>query len=202
MLARRNLPAQYGAWNKKHGAPFGFRRADLPIARRHRARVAFPRLSGPFGHQENSRTRIFEYPWAWHAVPVVAGTTAVDVGGSLAGFQFALAQAGVEVVNVDPGREATGRGWSVNAQSLGRLNRAFGTNVRLLNMTLAEAALPSNSVDTVYSISTIEHIPVDELPALMREIERILKPGGACVLTVDLFLNLRPFSNREARMTL
>jgi ubiquinone/menaquinone biosynthesis C-methylase UbiE len=57
--------------------------------------------------------------------------------------------------------------------------------------------LPSDSVDVAYSISTIEHIPKDELPGMMREIERVLKPGGHGVFTVDLFLNLRPFTNRD-----
>ncbi|MGH9323445.1 MAG: class I SAM-dependent methyltransferase, partial [Vicinamibacteria bacterium] len=50
--------------------------------------------------------------------------------------------------------------------------------------------------DIVYSISTIEHIAPGEHQSLMTEIGRVLKPGGRCVLTVDLFLNLAPFTDR------
>jgi SAM-dependent methyltransferase len=78
---------------------------------------------------------------------------------------------------------------------MARLNRAFGTDVQVIEATLQEARLPTNSIDTVYSISTIEHIPVTELQSLMKGIGRILRPGGLCVLTVDLFLNLWPFSD-------
>jgi SAM-dependent methyltransferase len=156
----------------------------------------FPRIAGPFGFQPNSSTRAFEYPWAFSVLPVEPGLEVIDLGGGLAGFQFALAKSGAHVRNVDPGEEASGRGWPVDVESIERLNRSFHTHVELVSGTLDKAALPTDSVDAVYSISTLEHIPPDELPALMREIARILKPGGSCVLTVDLFLNLQPFSDR------
>lgn len=194
MLAPKTLPQEYRAWNRAHGAPNGPSRAHW----RGSSRVTNARWFGMFGHQRNNNTRRFEYPWAWHAVPVHPGLVAVDIGGSLAGFQFALSKAGVDVTNVDPGLEAGGRGWPVDRHSIGRLNRAFKTNVRLVNTTLSKAELPDASVDVVYSISTIEHIPIDELPGMMTEIERILKPGGHCVLTVDLFLNLEPFTLRTS----
>jgi SAM-dependent methyltransferase len=126
------------------------------------------------------------------------GMSVIDIGGSLAGFQFTLAKAGAKVTNIDPGQEASGLGWPVDQESIARLNRSFGTDVRLLNMTLEAARLEDETLDTAYSISTIEHIPPGELPSTMREIARVLKPGGHCVLTVDLFLNLHPFSDREA----
>jgi len=63
---------------------------------------------------------------------------------------------------------------------------------------LQEARLRADEVDTIYSVSTIEHIPLAEIPSLMQEISRVLKPGGFCVLTVDLFLNLQPFSRRTS----
>ena len=198
MLAPGEIPKEYREWNRRFGAPFGFRRQRLPIPRYRSLSQRFPRIEGPFGIQPNNTTRAYEYPWAWNAARVTSGTTAVDLGGSLAGFQFALSRSGVRVINVDPGERATGLGWNVDHRSIARLNRAFRTSVELVNTTLDEAALPDCSIDTVYSISTIEHIPMTELPALMREIERILRPGGSCVLSVDLFLNLKPFSDRES----
>lgn len=193
MLAPRELPADYARWNREHGAPNGHARARRRGVRRLARRD--PRIGGPFAHQVNNTTRAFEYPWAYHAAPI--GGTVVDIGGSLAGFQFVLAREGCTVFNVDPGEESTGRGWPVNPASIARLNRAFHTDVTLIPSTLEGARIATGSVDTVYSISTIEHIAPGELPAMAREIARVLRPGGRCVLTVDLFLNLRPFTPRD-----
>lgn len=111
-----------------------------------------------------------------------------------------LAKAGVDVVNVDPGERAA-VGWPVNQESIGRLNRAFGTHVELRNCFLEEAGLEPESFDLVYSISTIEHIPAEHLPSILAEVKRVLTPGGHCVLTVDLFLDLAPFSHRTSNVT-
>jgi len=156
-----------------------------------------PRWTGPFGFQPNNTTRVFEYPWAFHAVPVGARSPVVEIGGSLSGFQFVMAKSGAAVTNVDPGLEARGLGWPVDAGSIGALNRAFGTDVTLVNTTLEEAGLEDESADAVYSISTIEHIPTADLPSLMKDVRRILRPGGACVLTIDLFLDLVPFTTQS-----
>ena len=122
---------------------------------------------------------------------------AVEIGGGLAGFQFVLARAGLEVFNVDPGMQAHGRGWPVDQSSIARLNQAFGTRVRLENCFLQDAKIEKESVDRIFSISVIEHIPEDELPCLMTRAWALLKPGGLFIATIDLFLNTRPFCRRE-----
>lgn len=47
--------------------------------------------------------------------------------------------------------------------------------------------LPSNSVDHIYSRHVLEHVP--DLEVMMREISRILKPGGKCEIIVPHFSN-------------
>lgn len=196
MLARRRLPPEFEAWNRRWGAPFG-RRLGRSLRRRAPGLVRrLPQLIGPFGFQDNSSTRRWEYPWANQAIAPRDGQEIVEIGGSTSGFQFVLDRQGASVTNVDPGEDAAGLGWPVTAARIDRLNRAFGTAVRLVPSTLQEAALAPGSVDTVISISTIEHIPTDELPTLVEEIGRILRPGGRLVLTVDLFLDLAPFTSR------
>lgn len=197
MILRRTLPPSFVAWNRRWGAPHGHRiwRRVLqgrlrPLGHR------LPRLLGPFGLQLENDTRTVEYPWAFAAGRIRPGLDVIDLGGSLCGFQFALAASGARVRNVDPGEEATGVGWPVDRETIGRLNRAFRTDVELLPCTLEHAGIPEGSVDVVFSISTLEHIPVDELTSLAAEIGRVLKPGGRAVLTVDLFLDLVPFSDK------
>ena len=166
MLARRSLPAEYRAWNHRWGAPFG-RAAGLrelapdPLRK---VTTRFPRIGGPFAVQSNNDTREVEYPWAFHATPVTNGISVVEIGGGLSGFQFVLAKSGARVINVDPGEKATGVGFYCTPASIARLNRAFRTDVQLVNTTLDQAGLADESIDTIYSISTIEHIPESELP--------------------------------------
>jgi SAM-dependent methyltransferase len=111
-------------------------------------------------------------------------------------LQFTLAQAGCKVVNVDPGMEAAGVGWPCDANSIARLNRIFGTDVELRNTTIEKAALADNEFDRAFSISVIEHLPPVDAANVMAHAFRCLKPGGLFVITVDLFLNLAPFTAR------
>ena len=199
MIGRREMPAHFSAWNRRWGAPYGKRPRYL--LRDQAARFRIPQVVGPFGFQpDNSITRRFEYPWAYHAVPLRPGMRAVEIGGSLAGLQFILSKEGIRMINVDPGERAA-HGWPVNQESIGRLNQAFGTDVELRNCYIEEAGLEEASVDLVYSISTIEHIPLELLPSILAEVNRILVPGGRFVLTVDLFLDLEPFSYETENIT-
>ena len=204
MIARRELPAGHVAWNRKWGAPFGNRwprrLRRIPMIGEWAGRTLpewAPSALGPFGFQPNSVVRTAEYPWAFEAGRLSPGLHVLDIGGGCGGFQFVAAKGGCHVVNVDPGMEANGRGWPVDAATIAKLNRAFGTDVVLHNCFLAQAPVAPASFDRVFSLSVIEHIPRDEVAGIMESVYGLLKPGGLCVITLDLFLNLRPFCSRE-----
>jgi hypothetical protein len=165
-----------------------------------------PARYGPFGFQHNSFSRRFEYPWAYFTGAAEPGMRALDVGGSLSGFQFVLAIEGAEVVTVDPASAQDDR-WSKGNDGSGRwltqddhdhLNKYFGTEVSLVTETVQECGLPAASFDRIYCLSVLEHVSLDEGRAMMRSIAGLLAPGGQCLLTVDLFLDVRPFGVREA----
>ncbi len=99
MLARRALPGRFEDWNRRWGAPFGYRGRTSLEGSAFSCTEAV--AAGFFGAEPNSTTRRVEYPWAFHASEPVAGTRVVDVGGGLAGLQFVLDRAGADVVNVD-----------------------------------------------------------------------------------------------------
>lgn len=48
------------------------------------------------------------------------------------------------------------------------------------------ASIPSDSVDFVWSQAVLEHIPAAEFAEYMRELQRVLKPGGIMSHRVDL----------------
>jgi ubiquinone/menaquinone biosynthesis C-methylase UbiE len=169
------LPEKYLKWNLKWQAPY----------------------NGLFYYQGNNVSRYFEYPWAFYAVKLKKGMKALDFGGGHCGFQFVLDKCGLEVHNVDPGLAANGVGWPINEKTMNKLNKKFKTSVKLHNCFIEKANLPSEFFDVVYSISVLEHLTKKELHIAMKEIGRILKPGGSFVITLDLFPNLYPFTKRK-----
>lgn len=200
MIGRAALPAEYSSWNARWGAPHGrpvpawMRRLPLRPVRVLKAR-------GPFALQPNTETRRWEYPWAYHCVPSVAGMRVLELGGALSGFQVTLARAGASVVNVDPFVEYGNPGEYRQidpVEAHRRLCRVFGASVELLRSDLPGADVPEGTVDVVFSISTLEHLSVDDAAATVERFRRLLRPGGRCVLTVDLFLDIAPFTTRSS----
>lgn len=172
------LPKKYLKWNLKWQAPY----------------------NGLFYFQNNNTTRYFEYPWAFYAIKIKKGMKALDFGGGHCGFQFVLDKCGLEVHNVDPGLESNGVGWPINEKTINKLNKKFKTNVIMHNCFIEKANLPSNYFDFAYCISVIEHLTQKEMSTAMKQIYRILKPGGQLVITLDLFPNIYPFTkNRKNR---
>lgn len=204
MLAPRELPDRYEAWNRTWRAPFGGRWRSvaglLPEAITSHVPVPVAaRLYGPFGFMWNATTRRFEYPWTYFTIDPRPGLRVLEIGGGIAGLQFVLARAGCEVYNVDPFLDF-GSGTPLQRGRLdlhARLNAAMGTDVRLHVATLDEADL-EGPFDVIYSVSTLEHIPRDDLERTLRAVTPLLGPDGRLVLTVDLFLDLAPFSSAQA----
>ncbi|MGW0520089.1 class I SAM-dependent methyltransferase [Crossiella sp. NPDC003009] len=201
MIGRKDLPAEYLAWNKRWGAPFGHGPArELSL----RERFAHPdRASlGPFAFQHPSLTRCFEYPWAFDTAQPEPGMRVVEVGGGLAGFQFVLAESGCAVTTVDPAAtEGTSQwngptyqvSWALTPETHQQLNTTFGTEVRLIGDRLQDCALPDGTFDRVFCLSVLEHVPAKEARGMLERAVALLRPGGLLILTVDLFLDVRPF---------
>ena len=101
MIARSHLPAHFACWNGATGAPY----------------------HGPFAlYPYNCATRIWEYPWAFHAIPSQPGMRALDIGGGLSGFAVTLARNKLEVTVLDPGK--SGQEPGVLLEQLARMHGA------------------------------------------------------------------------------
>jgi SAM-dependent methyltransferase len=195
VLAPATLPAAYAAWNREHGAPFGRRlphRATRLVGPRHPLVL---RYRGPYGWQQNSSIRRFEYPWAFDQIQRIGrGLTIVDVGAGMSGLQFTLARERHRVIAVDPGMAAKGKGWALDADFHARLARTYRAPVELRPTTIGDAGIADASVDVLLSVSAIEHFAEADLDEFAIESRRILKPGGHLVLTIDLFIDVHPFT--------
>lgn len=194
MIAPAAIPPEYKAWNDKWHAPFG---RPVPFGGPLSWSKPFLWFRGPFAVQPNSEARRFEYPWVYQQVQQLPrGSSLVEIGGGLSGFQFVLSREGYQVTNVDPGMAAKGRGWPVTAEKHRSLSRLFRAPVTLIPTVIEKAAIPPKSIDGVVCISTLEHLTPEDLEGVAGAIKTILRPGGVLILTVDLFLDVRPFTDR------
>lgn len=206
MIGRRELSPEYHDWNKRWGAPYGHAAArELSIRERFDCSPADMKELGPFAFQISNHTREYEYPWAFLSADIRPGMRSLDVGGGLGGLQFALDLEGCDVTNVDPEARQASHKWTafpsygvpLSEERHQALNQALGTSVRLIADSVQTAALPDHSFDRVFCLSVLEHVGPGQAREMLAAIERLLAPGGLCLLTIDLFLDVRPFGVLE-----
>lgn len=132
--------------------------------------------------------RVWEYPFIYHHIQIQTGTrtdsllpSVVDLGSGATFFPFAVARLGRRVIAVD----ADPRAKTSTECAIGRVSAGVG----LVTFLVSDArciALETGSVDCVYCISVLEHIP--DFDRVISEVARILRPDGLFVLTFDVDL--------------
>lgn len=102
-------------------------------------------------------------------------THLLDVGAGNGVVAAHLAQHGIETIAVEPG--------------LAGAEHCAARGIRLAFAGhLAQLALPSESISAVGLFDVIEHI--EDPSKLLAEVNRILKPGGWCLVTVPAYQSL------------
>lgn len=76
--------------------------------------------------------------------------------------------------------EFTAIGADINEEALASGRQEFGDRIRFVKTTLSEIPVPSNSVDIVYSVDTVEHLT--KVRDIVLEVYRILRPGGLALI--------------------
>ena len=133
-------------------------------------------------------SRCWEYPYAYdhllrwsENLSTDANCTVADIGSGVTFFPFSVARLGFNVIctDIDPicGTDLVRAKDHVTAEPGSvSFRRTDGTQLPFAN----------GECGGVYCISVLEHIP--EFASTVREIARILQPGGLFLLTVDLDL--------------
>ena len=154
-------------------------------------------------------SRAWEYPWAILAAALPERPLrALDVGGGGSPFALYLAERGHECAVADPsldrGRSFVfdpERGLAQNLRSTVKrlLFRAAGLHglwglpaaggrprIRRVADPADRLGFADGVFDRVFCLSVMEHIPAPAWAACMREMARVLAPGGRLIVTLDM----------------
>lgn len=164
-------------------------------------------LQGLIDYQHWSRA--WEYPWAMIASEIQGHSFRIlDVGGGGSPFAIYLEKHGHESYVIDPslnqGLNAVinkSKGLYRNIRSLlfywvlrfTGVKRIWGKQafnkknpVHYYPYSATDIHFPDNFFDRVFCLSLMEHIPVEFWEQCIKEFERVLKPGGRLIITLDM----------------
>lgn len=132
-------------------------------------------------HPGTERGKLWEDAWVIRHTQSAPGHRVLDVGGASTVFSFYLASLGCRVCVVD--NDWANCGTLYNARYVAaQLNWPLDVVDRDAGQPLP---FPAGSFDRVYSICVLEHLPSTVRQHLMREVGRVLKPGGLAGFTCD-----------------
>ena len=130
---------------------------------------------------ETERGKLWENAWVLRHADVRPGQEVVDIGGASTMLSFYLASLGCRVTVVDNDWANCGTLYNAN-----HVARAMSWRLRALDRDIARPLpFPDGSLDRVFSVCVIEHLPPWLRQFLLREIGRVLRPGGLAAFTTD-----------------
>jgi SAM-dependent methyltransferase len=168
----RPLPGGIGFRLQAYGAGL-----SLPLLRHGRPRRALRYVVVPVNYW-----RSVEYRLALEEGRFAAGERVLDVGSPKLLSLWVADRLGAEVVATDI--EAY---FLEEYELLRRARRVPPERLRLAVEDGRRLSFGDASFDKVYSLSVLEHIPDDGDAECVRELARVLAPGGRCVLTVPFW---------------
>jgi ubiquinone/menaquinone biosynthesis C-methylase UbiE len=133
--------------------------------------------------------RQLEYSFVLDAAPPVAGQRMLDAGCGITPLAHVYASAGAEAHAID-GDASLINLLSEEGRSL------YGESVHYAAGDVTRLEYPDHTFDVVASISVLEHLPRGRDTAAVREMLRVLKPGGVLAITVDVVPPAQPTSLR------
>ena len=147
--------------------------------------LRFTNTAGNFLAREfipaSERDKLWENAWLLHHSGVAPSHQVLDVGGASTAFSFYLASRGCRVAVVDNDWGNCGTLYNANYVA-----RRMGWNLKAVDRDVeCRLPFPDATFDRVFSVCVLEHLRSEVRQSLMREVGRVLKPGGIVGLTCD-----------------
>jgi len=131
--------------------------------------------------------RLFEYPWIIDAVMRHGGEMVVDLGAGVSPVPLILSGAGKTVMTVDNSSMVRVLDGQTAIHEWGFLDYAtLDPRMRSVNTSFESADFSPFTVNCVYSISVIEHMPATVRRSIFAKIGDMLVEGGSFIATFDL----------------
>ncbi|ETW93339.1 MAG: hypothetical protein ETSY1_39640 [Candidatus Entotheonella factor] len=141
----------------------------------------------------------WDYAWAILHSGVRASMTVLDAGAGRGFLQYYLARLGVQMHAMDIApieskvfRKLYAVASHVNVsfkldpfRVTNKLQRRYRTQIAYRFESVASLSYADEMFDRVFSISVLEHLDAATLQDGLREMARVLKPGGWLVMTID-----------------
>ncbi len=132
-------------------------------------------------------SRQFEYPWALYHGEVSNTHDVLEVGSGWSVLKFVLGRRAKSVVCLEPDLESLNK----SQETID----SFGfKNITQVKGDVRELPFPALSFDRVFCISVLEHVP-DNHEQCIKEMMRVLRPGGVLLLTLDVVMRGKCNSN-------
>ncbi|MFC1573852.1 class I SAM-dependent methyltransferase [Candidatus Latescibacterota bacterium] len=141
----------------------------------------------------------WDNPWAISNAGLRKGMKILDCGSGRGVLQFYLASKGLDVYSIDVSHNRSklfkkiqrffgrmGITYSIDPYRVHKkLNKKYHVNVKFKHESAEAISFPDNFFDRIFCISVIEHMEDETIANSMKEMERVLKPGGLLLLTFD-----------------
>lgn len=145
------------------------------------AATFMPRMFYP----RSERSKLWENAITVLGSELKDGERVMDIGGASTPFSFYLASRGCSTAILD--NDWANCGTLYNA---GYVAKKMGWKIDAHDADVAKPfPFESNSFDRIFSICTIEHLPSPVRRAMMKEVGRVLKPGGVAAITMCYDMN-------------
>ena len=138
--------------------------------------------------------RLASYPIPRLPLPRTDGADFLDVGCNWGRWTLAAAAAGYRAIGIDPALEAVAAAKRVAAQ-LGRDAEYVVADARHL-------PFPDGSFDVVFSYSVLQHFEKKDALGALREMRRVLRPGGKALVQMANAFGLRNLYRQLVRRRL
>jgi SAM-dependent methyltransferase len=119
-----------------------------------------------------------------------SGARMLDIGCGWGRWMVSAARAGFYPVGIDVREEALA--------AANRVLKVHGHAGQALAGELSSLPLPDEHFDLVFSYSVLQHAPKTRVVSCLREIRRVLKPGGYCIVELPLTPGLTNWRHKSS----